>query len=215
MEQVSSIGVFDDLRFGSEALATFPSSLAESDHYREDNLTATINQLVGQNWSLGGRYRYTQSKLHQQLPAFREALKVVTDPTRLNNLASGADNDREASLHELSLFVLYNHPSGWFARFDANWYSQANDTFVTAVPASDSVAPEGVTPALRTTNVGPPGDDFWQFNLVAGYRFYRNQCELSCGLLNIAGQDYQLNPLNPYYELARDRTVIVRCKLNF
>jgi hypothetical protein len=59
------------------------------------------------------------------------------------------------------------------------------------------------------------GDDFWQLNAQVGYRFYRNQCELSCGVLNIADQDYRLNPLNPYVELPRDRTFVVRCKLNF
>lgn len=31
-------------------------------------------------------------------------------------------------------------------------------------------------PRFRTANFGNPGDDFWQFNLYAGYRFYRNQC---------------------------------------
>jgi hypothetical protein len=59
------------------------------------------------------------------------------------------------------------------------------------------------------------GDDFWQLNLIGGYRFYKNQCELSCGILNIGGRDYRLEPLDPYNEIPRQRTFIVHCKFTF
>ena len=67
----------------------------------------------------------------------------------------------------------------------------------------------------RSTNTGPPGDDFWQFNVIAGWRFYRNQCEVSVGCLNINDTDYKLDPLNPYVELPRSRTLMVRAKISF
>jgi hypothetical protein len=38
---------------------------------------------------------------------------------------------------------------------------------------------------------------------------------VTVGLLNIAGQDYNLNPLNIYNELPRARTLAVSLKLNF
>lgn len=102
---------------------------------------------------------------------------------------------------------------------EANWFSQSNDTLtaVGLVTAKDgTVSGEQRVRAFRSfTDSGPAGDDFWQFNLYAGYRFYRNQCELSCGLLNLTGQDYQLDPLNPYNELPRDRTLLVRAKFSF
>ena len=52
-------------------------------------------------------------------------------------------------------------------------------------------------------------------NATAGWRFRRNTCELSAGVLNITGADYQLEPLTSYNELPRDRTFFVRCKLTF
>ena len=64
------------------------------------------------------------------------------------------------------------------------------------------------TPKLR-------GDDFWHFNLFAGYRFRQRKAEVALGLLNIANQDYRLNPLNVYQELPRERTLMVSFRLNF
>ena len=58
-----------------------------------------------------------------------------------------------------------------------------------------------------------PGDDFVQDNLYVGYRFLRRHAEFMFGILNLSGQDYQLNPLNTYLELPRERSFIVR--LNF
>jgi outer membrane receptor protein involved in Fe transport len=60
-----------------------------------------------------------------------------------------------------------------------------------------------------------PGDDFWQFNLFAGYRFPRRRAELTFGLLNLTDQDYRLNPLNLYLELPRQRTLLVSLRFNF
>ena len=61
--------------------------------------------------------------------------------------------------------------------------------------------------------VGP--SDFWQFNAFAGCRFHHRQAELQVGLLNIADQNYNLNPLNLYYELPRERTLSVLFKFYF
>lgn len=52
-------------------------------------------------------------------------------------------------------------------------------------------------------------------NAFAGYRFHRNQCEVSCGVLNLADSNYRLEPLNYYLELPRERTFFVRVKLTF
>ncbi len=168
--------------------AIVPSSLREKLSYSEESATATINQLAGDCWALGARYRYTRSHLHDEFPGLTRAVFSRTETTT------------ESRLHELSLYALYNHPSGIFARAEANWFSQEND--VPPNPAQPKIDPM-------------PGDDFWQFNVLAGVRFHRNQCELSCGLLNITGEDYHLSPLNPYVELPRDRTVVVHCKISF
>jgi Tfp pilus assembly protein PilF len=99
----------------------------------------------------------------------------------------------EAVLQQVQLFAVFNHPSGFFLRAEALWNDQNN---------------AGYTPSL-------PGDDFWQFNAFAGYRFLHRAAELRFGVLNIAGQDYNLNPLNLYQELPYKRTLAMRLQLNF
>lgn len=99
----------------------------------------------------------------------------------------------EAMLHQVNLFAIYNHPSGFFAQGNARWYAQSN---------------RGDLSALA-------GDDFWQFDLFAGYRFARRRAEVRIGLLNLTDHDYRLNPLNLTTELPRRRTLSASLKFNF
>ena len=210
-----TIGVFESLDFSNMPLAVVPSSLGERDRYREEVITATVNQLIGDDWSVGARYRYTHSKFASEFDGFDAAVRRISSAYFLDGLVRDSNREVRSGLHQLSLFALYNHPSGFFARAEANWYQQSNDANVTT--ATYAVANQyGQEKAkLTTRNLGMAGDDFWQFNVLAGYRFHRNQCEVSCGLLNITGQDYRLLPVNPYEELARDRTFVARCRLSF
>jgi outer membrane receptor for monomeric catechols len=98
-----------------------------------------------------------------------------------------------AVLNQVSLEAIYNHPSGFFGDFQALWYHQSN---------------HGYSPAIG-------GDDFWQLNLFAGYRFHGRKAELSVGILNLTDQDYRLNPLTLYNELPRERTLAVRFSFSF
>lgn len=211
-----TVGVFDFLTTNDGRIppGILPSSLGEKDSYREDIITATVNQLVGRDFAFGTRYRYTFSKLNQQLDGISDALARANDGNA-QVLAANAAHLQSAGLHEVSIFGLYNHPSGLFARAEANWYRQENNDFVKSAIIPATGTPPGQRPRFRTNNIGLKGDDFWQLNLFAGYRFYKNQCEVSLGLLNIGGTDYHLNPLNPYLELPRDQTLLVRVKFNF
>ena len=186
-----TVGVFDFLVGDSGRLAVLPSETEQKLVYREDVLTATVNQLIGDRWSAGARFRYSKAKLRED---FREDLRNIPSKS-----FPQADTTKSSVLHELDLFALYNHPSGFFARGEARWFNQENDGFVPTRPKNDP----------------RPGDDFWQVNAIAGWRFYRNQCELSCGVLNLLDTDYQLEPLNYYLELPRERTFFVRVKLTF
>jgi outer membrane receptor for monomeric catechols len=103
------------------------------------------------------------------------------------------DQRTEGLLHQLNLSAIYNHPRGFFARGEALWNAQSN---------------EGYTPA-------EPGDDFWQFNMLAGYRCPRRNAEITIGLLNLTDQDYKLNPLNLHSELPHSRTLSLRLLLSF
>jgi tetratricopeptide (TPR) repeat protein len=163
-----------------------PSSLGEHLKYREPSLLFTANQLVGRDWSLGLRYRLSQAVLHDNFPG-------VPANSNLNFVNFQPRQRIEATLHQLNLFAIFNHPCGFFAQGEAVWYSQSNDGF----------------------GNNEPGDDFWQVNGFAGYRFPRRHAEITLGLLNITGQNYHLNPLNIYNELPRERTLAVQFNVNF
>jgi hypothetical protein len=191
-----TLGVFDFLSsidFPSEIL---PSSLAAKDNYVEDVVTATVNQLIGRDWSLGARYRFIRSHFKEEFPEIEQNALSASDPAIRKQLAAASELSRESRLQELDLFALFNHPSGFFARAEANWYKQENEFFAGPMP-------------------NEPGDNFWQVNLIGGYRFYRNQCEISAGVLDLNDTDYRLDPLNPYIALPRSRTFAFRAKLSF
>lgn len=163
-----------------------PSGTPEHLDYQEQTLQFTANQLLGKEWALGARYRISKAVLHDDFPD-------VPDNLLFANLSITPRQRTQGILNQLELTAIYNHPSGFFAEGEALWFGQSND---------------GYTPA-------EPGDNFWQFNLLAGYRSPRRKMEATIGLLNIAGQDYQLNPLNIYNELPRTRTIAVRLQFNF
>jgi len=60
-----------------------------------------------------------------------------------------------------------------------------------------------------------PGEEFWQLNVFAGYRFWQRKAQITLGILNVTDQDYKLNPIVLYNELPRERTFMARLDLNF
>src|ERR1035437_9597109 len=163
-----------------------PSGLREHLDYQEKSLLFTANQLLGREWSLGARYRLSQAVLNDNFPDVPGNL--LQPPNSIN-----PRQRTEGVLQQVSLSAIYNHPCGFFAQEEAHWYAQNNS---------------GYTP-------GEPGADFWQFNAFVGYRFPRRKAEIMLGLLNLTGQNYNLNPLNLYNELPRSRTLVLRLRLNF
>jgi hypothetical protein len=105
----------------------------------------------------------------------------------------GLEQDERATLQQLSLAANFNHSSGVFAQWESTWYLQSNS---------------GYSPSL-------PGDEFWQHNVLVGYRFPRRRAEIRLGLLNVLNTDYRLNPLNLYSELPRSRMFTASVRLNF
>jgi len=177
-----SIGTFEaPTRFGTFVLPFVPSSTRQALDYEEQNLTATLNQLVGNEWSLGARYQLTSSNLEARL------LEVASVALPLGQ------SELEATLHQANLFALYHHACGFFARIDGNYYQQSNRGYATDIP----------------------GDEFFQLDVSAGYRFPRNFGDVTVGFLNVTDQDYKLNPLNSYNELPRERTLALRLRVNF
>ncbi len=159
-----------------------PATARQTLDFRERNLSAYVNQLVARDWSMGARYRLSEAKLTTGLPELAGIPGVAS-----------LEQDTRAVLHHGQLFLLFNHPCGFFAEWSSDWYHQDN---------------HGYTPGL-------PGDDFWQHNVFAGYVFSHRRAEVRLGLLNVTDQDYRLNPLNLQSELARRRTLTASLRLNF
>ena len=175
------IGVFDYTGLTPPPPSVTPASTSQQLEYKEPSVTVSLNQLLSDYWSVGAQYRFTHSSLHSVFPEISPAV------------SPGADTTQQADLQQARLYLLMNHPSGFFGRFEALWYHQNNS---------------GYTPAL-------PGDDFVQLNLMVGYRLRRQRGEISLGVLNLTDTDYHLNPLNAYTELPRERVFVARLKINF
>ena len=174
-------GIFDFNGGSPPPPPVTPSATAQQLEYKEPSVTVTINQLLSDYWSVGAQYRFVRSTLHSVFPELP------------STLAPGLDTTAQADLQQARLFLLMNHPSGFFSRFEALWYHQENS---------------GYTPPL-------PGDDFVQLNVMFGYRLRRQYGEISVGVLNLTDTDYNLNPLNAYTELPRERVFVARVKINF
>ena len=158
-----------------------PGSTTESLDFEEASLTAFANQLVGEHWFLGARYRLSEARLRDQLLGIPNAV------------LAGADSRLVGTMQQVSLSAGYQHPCGFFGEFQSLWVAQSN----------------------RGYTVNLPGDDFWQFNVVGGYRFKQRKAEVSVGLFNLTDQDYRLAPLNLHSELPRNRTLGLSLKFHY
>lgn len=151
--------------------------------FRERNLAAYAGQLLGDNFSLGGRYRVSEANLQERFPEIPDTALGLME----------LESDHHATFQQLSLTANFHHRSGVFAQWESAWYHQSN--------AGD--------PTVAAN------EDFWQHNLVAGYRFPRRYAEMRLGLLNICATDYRLNRLNIHAELSRGRTLAASLRLGF
>ena len=181
-EATRTVGIFR--RFAGEVVA-IPSSTPAKIDYEERSLSIALNQLVGDEWAFGARYRLTDADFEQR---FKEV------PLSLNNAGSiNQDVNAAALLHQIKLYASYTHRCGFFTEFISTWTGQDN----------------------RKEQAGLRDDEFWQLDAFAGYRFWRRHAEARIGVLNITDQDYKLNPLTLYNELPRERTFYASFKFYF
>jgi cytochrome c-type biogenesis protein CcmH/NrfG len=175
------IGVLDAMG----PFSTVPGNVNESLDYEENSVTVDLNQLVMDEFSLGGSFKASRAAFNDQIPTVPVALSANFSPT--------ANREVNADLEQADLYALFNHPCGFYSKFEALWTAQANDNYASPMP----------------------GDDFWQFNAFAGYRLPRRIVDIEVGVVNIANRDYELNPLDLYNDLPRARTFVASLKLNF
>ena len=166
-------------------LATFPSTLSERLDFREQAISLSLHQLVGRAWAFGSVYRLSHAKLKDNFPSISDAVGAGSGFSPRTTMSG--------TLQTLDLHAIYQHPSGLFAQLKGSWTRQVN---------GDSQA------ALA-------GDDFWQWDILAGYRFPRRRAEITVGVLNLTGRDYHLTPLNLRQDTARERTFYARFNFNF
>ncbi len=99
----------------------------------------------------------------------------------------------EADLINVSWNIRYQSPQGIFARGEYSYWRQDNRNY---------------HPEL-------PGDTFPMVNLELGFRLQSDRGEIFIGLLNATDEDYQINPLNNFNQLPRERTFIVSGRISF
>jgi Tfp pilus assembly protein PilF len=99
-----------------------PGSTPETLNYKEYDLSASLNQLVGDKIVLGTSYSITRSDLND----------VLTD-IPVSMLAT-ANQMEQSTLQQAEGYIQFNHPSGFFARAEAHWYGQSNSGWTPAEP---------------------------------------------------------------------------------
>jgi Tfp pilus assembly protein PilF len=185
-EQLKSNGDRDVGAFSSFAVLLAPQT-ATTTREKLDFRERSLSAYAGQ---LIGDNFSIGARYHVSEAKLQELFPGIPDSAiGLDQLES---NER-ATLEQLSLTANFHHRCGAFAQWETAWYRQSNSGF----------------------NPATPGDDFWQQNLTAGYRFPRRSAELRVGVLNLFDSDYRLNPLNLHAELPRSRTFIASLRLNF
>lgn len=182
-------GTFDanetEIAPGVFQVDTTTGTMTEDLDFMERSLTLTLDQLIGQDWALGARYRVSQASLDVRHPGLEQSIPTYGgfEPAQ----------DVDSTLHEIRLYARMNHPSGFFAGADAIWRTQT----------------------IAGENPPQPGDAFWQFNLHAGWRGWQRRVEARLSLLNLTDTDYRLNPLNFAADLPRERTLALSLALAF
>ena len=161
------------------------TTLRERLDFREQSIALHLHQLAGREWAFGAAYRLSRASLHDDFTDVSDAVGAESGFTPRTKLSG--------TMQTANVHGIYRNSSGLFARLDGTWTRQTNRGY----------------PSFR------PGDDFWHFDFLAGYRLKQRRAELAVGVLNLADQDYQLSPLNLHVERPRDRTLVVQFKFHF
>ncbi len=115
-----TLGAFDVTdSSGPPPYTVTASGIRQSLRYKEQSLALTVNQLIGDEWSVGARYSITKTDLKFNFPAV---------PLAAENIAT---------LNQLDTFALWNLPCGFFTRGDVLWTMQNNRGYTTPLPGDD------------------------------------------------------------------------------
>jgi Tfp pilus assembly protein PilF len=100
-------------------VADTASSTRQSLDFREQSVTLALNQLIGTEYAVGARYKFTHAELDTQ------SLDIA--PTVSG--AGALNQDVESRLHQVWLYGIYQHRCGFFSQVDAVWSGQSNSGY--------------------------------------------------------------------------------------
>jgi outer membrane receptor protein involved in Fe transport len=89
----------------------------------------------------------------------------------------------DSSLHDTALRFIWNHPGGMFGELSGHWLQQDNNLFA--------------------------DEDLFLLDLELGYRHPSSGTQVSAGVMNLADERYQLNPLTIRSEPVGERTFFI------
>ena len=163
----------------------FLGSLTEQLRFRERFLAVSLHQLLGRDWAFGATYRVSRAEL-------------VDNFSEVSNAGGSAfgfvpRKTYSGTMQTVDLHAIWQHQSGFFAQVSGAWTQQRLDGVLSA---SD-------------------GDDFWQCNVIGGYRFAQRRAAITVGVLNLTDRDYQLSPINLHRESPRERTFYAQFTFQF
>jgi hypothetical protein len=113
----------------NSGLLPFPdtaTSTRQTLDFRERSLSAYAVQLLGDQFSVGARYRLSEAKLRGRFPD-------LTGASGLDLL----EQHETALLHRVGLTLNWQHASGFFGQWESLWLRQSNDGYTSARPAED------------------------------------------------------------------------------
>ena len=113
---IQSIGAYEFVFPNTATAGVTPEHL----HFEEKSLRLTINQLLGQEWSLGAQYRLIHADLADNFTAI---------PANAGFNGFMPVQHPRSMLHQLNLLALYNHPCGFFAQAQGIFSAQSNWRF--------------------------------------------------------------------------------------
>lgn len=94
-------------------------STSQALNFQEQNLTVYAYQLLGEDYSIGARYRISDAELQQSFPAIPDAA------TGLGQIES----QQTATLQQLALTANFHHRCGAFAQWESIWRHQDNTAY--------------------------------------------------------------------------------------
>lgn len=158
------------------------SKVDQNVDYDEINFSTRIDHLLNRRTSIGASFSWQYAQIDERL---KSDLGI--------NSTSPYLDDTDAHLYIAALYGRFQHPTGFFAQTDLQYWYQENG----------SIDPD-------IDNESAPN-----LNLSFGYRLRKQKGEVRLSVLNLTDEEYELNPLSNYNLPPQERTFLIETRFNF